>query len=62
MLNEKDSEIIAISSIAAAQVRPQSKYDRLIAKPDSCTAANDMRLFNDLICGSEQRRGDIERQ
>jgi hypothetical protein len=32
MLNEKDSEIIAIAPVGPVGVRPQSKYYRLIAK------------------------------
>ena len=32
---------------------------RFVPKADSCSAAEDMCLFDDLICGSKQRRRDI---
>jgi hypothetical protein len=35
---------------------------RFVPKADSCSAANNMGLFNDLICGSKQRSWDIKRQ
>jgi hypothetical protein len=37
-----------------------SRLRGALPQPDSCTAANDKRLFNYLICGGEQGRRDIE--
>jgi hypothetical protein len=37
-----------------------SRLRGALPNPDSCSAANDKRLFNYLICGGEQGRRDIE--
>ena len=57
MLNEKDSEIIAIAPVGPVGVRPQSKYDRLIAKAKEMPAAKTVVVYP---CDEMSLRGPIE--
>jgi phosphate acetyltransferase len=57
MLNEKDSEIIAIAPVGPVGVRPQSKYDRLIAKAKEVPAAKTVVVYP---CDETSLRGPIE--
>ena len=47
---------------AAAALQIADFCNKICHERTKCTAANDLCSFNDLICGSEQRRWDIEAQ
>jgi phosphate acetyltransferase len=57
MLNERDSEVVEIAPIGPVGARPQSKYDRLIAKAKKVSAATTIVVYP---CDETSLRGPIE--